>query len=129
MQHPKNTELADPFALSSVPLAQRRWSAAIAENHASGPHLAEPTESLKEKDFYIIEEVVATHPLAPHLGSMQPLKVSKNETWYLGWLNNVRLFFIAFSSLCDLSNKPGWTFIRHRSQSRHSKDRQSVVER
>lgn len=56
MQYPEKSELVDPSALSTVPLAEHRSAAAVGQTLTPSLHFAVLSESLKEEDFCTIEE-------------------------------------------------------------------------
>lgn len=61
---------------------------------------------------------MAYHGLPPRLHSMHPRKVSEGGRWYLVCLDDVQRSFTTLSLLIDSQEKPAWTFVRNKSQSR-----------
>lgn len=59
MQHPKDIYMVGPCALSSVPLGKRRWSAAVAPDHAFRLHFGVLASFVKQKGYCMGEEGLA----------------------------------------------------------------------
>lgn len=111
MEHPEEIELLDSFALSKAPLAEGKWAATVAKDHVITPYFAVLAESLEQTDFFINEGAMAIRHILPLVGAAQLPKVSKDEKWYLGSLDDMMSSFIAFSLLGDDPDKLQWTFI------------------
>lgn len=129
MQHPEETELVDPSAVSSGFLAQRSRAVAVAENHACRLHFAELAELLKQKSFCIVERTVADSRLPPRLCSMQHPKVSENETWFSELARRHKPLSQCPLFGQGLCRKPEWTFIRNRRQCSDFKDQKFGMDR
>lgn len=70
----KEIDLVDPTALSSVPLAERGWDAAVPYNQASRLLSAALAKSLKQMGFCIMEGFVAEHRPPPMSALFSSLK-------------------------------------------------------
>lgn len=65
---------------------------------------------------------MAVHPLASGVGIVQLPKLSKDRTRYLKFLDSMERSISKLSLLSHSPDKPKWSFIRNRSQSRVVKD-------
>lgn len=72
--------------------------------------------------FYVFEESPTACLLLSCIDSVQLPTLSKNGTWYLGALDDVKSLFNAFSLSSHLPDNPEWTLVRNRTQSRGYKD-------
>lgn len=67
---------------------------------------------------------MAAHLLLFCFASTQLPIVSKDELWYMGWIDEAGHSFHAFALLKDCREKPEWTFIRNKNRSGDDKDQQ-----